>query len=402
VAVGYSQGAVDVLDTTTGRLVVRDAGSASIASGWMAFPADGSSLVTVSLDGVYRTWAARGSEQLRLQAPPDPALDFTPDGRGLVLVGQRGEVVDRATGHVVRTFPGFPAVSVFNTCTSACFAASPQLGRLAYLDPASAAPRIVEIDGRTGARLGAVTVPRLDAAGVMPDGRLVAAYVDAGELFASVIDPRTGSRRMLEPGASSIGCAATTPAFTPDGRLMAIVDGCINVVVWDMRSGRVVKTAVLPDRATPSSAPGGGTTASGARLSPDGRYVLVTVEGGGLVRIDLRGGGFSERPGTQTVAKAIAVSPDGRFYVIGREDGTVDEYDARTLQLVRHHPLDNPVQTVAFSPDGRELAVEDTANVVHVWDTCAVCENAPALARLAARASVRSLTPGERATFNVG
>src|SRR5205807_1109458 len=36
VAVGYSQGAVDVLDTTTGRLVVRDASSASIAAGWMA------------------------------------------------------------------------------------------------------------------------------------------------------------------------------------------------------------------------------------------------------------------------------------------------------------------------------------------------------------------------------
>jgi len=51
---------------------------------------------------------------------------------------------------------------------------------------------------------------------------------------------------------------------------MAIVDGCINVVVWDLRSG--------------------------------------------LVRVDLATGRFAERPGTQTVAKALAISPDGRFY----------------------------------------------------------------------------------------
>jgi class 3 adenylate cyclase/WD40 repeat protein/energy-coupling factor transporter ATP-binding protein EcfA2 len=401
-AVGYSQGTVDVLDAMTGRLVVRDAGSASIASGWMAFPPGDRSLVTVSLDGVFRTWAARGSEQLRLQAPPDPAVDFTPDGHDIVLVGATGEVIDLGSGRTLRTFPGFPAVSVFNTCTSACFAASPQLDRLAYLDPSASSPRIVEIDGRTGRRVAAVTVARLDAEGVTPDGRIVAAYVDGSRLFASVIDPRSGARRMLEPGQSSIGCAATTPAFTPDGRLMAIVDGCINVVLWDLRSGRVVRTAVLPDRATASSAPGGGTTASGARLSPDGRYVLVTVEGGGLVRIDLRTGRFAERPGTQTVAKAIAISPDGRFYAIGREDGTVDEYDARSLQLVRHHMLDSAIQTVVFSPDSSKLAIEDTANVLWVWDTCDVCENPRALAQLAAQESVRALTPSERATFGVG
>jgi class 3 adenylate cyclase/WD40 repeat protein len=401
VAIGYSQGAVDVLDAATGALVVRDAGSASIAAGWMAFPPGDRSLVTVSLDGVYRTWAARGSEQLRIQVPADPAMDFTPDGRDLVLVGNQGEIIDRHSGRVVRRFPGFPATTVFNFCSSACFSNTPYMGRLAYLDPNSASPRIIEIDGRTGQRVAAVTVPRVDAEGVAPDGTIVPAFVDRGRLFAFAIDPRTGARRALSSAPSSGGCAATTPAFTPDGRLMAIVDGCVHVAVWDLRSGRVVRTAVLPDRANASSAAGGGTTASGARLAADGRYVLVAVEGGGLVRIDLADGSFAERPGTQTVAKALAVSPNGRFYAIGRGDGTVDEYDARTLQLVRHHVLDQPIQTLAFSPDSRELAVEDTSHVVWVWDTCDICENAHALATLAARESVRTLTPSERATFGL-
>jgi class 3 adenylate cyclase/WD40 repeat protein/energy-coupling factor transporter ATP-binding protein EcfA2 len=399
VSVGYSQGAIDVLDTTTGRVVVRDASSSSIVSGWMAFPPGDNSLVTVTLDGVFRIWAARGSELLRLQAPPDPAVDFTPDGGDLVLVGTRGEIIDRRTGAAVRSFPGFPAASVFNTCNSACFSASPGLRWLTYVDPSSATPRIIEIDGQTGRHGAAVTVPRLDAQGVAPDGRIVAAYVDGGRLFARVIDPRSGRARQLQPGASSNGCAATMPSFTSDSRLMAIVDGCVDVVVWDLRSGRVQRTFMLPDRVSGALSIGAGT--SGAHLSPDGRYVLVAVEGGGLVRIDLATGNLAERPGTQTAARALAISPDGRFYAMGRQDGTVDEYDARSLQLVRHHTQDNAIQTLVFSPDSSELAVEDTSHVVRVWDTCDACENPKRLSELAARQSVRELTPSERATFNV-
>ena len=390
VAVGYGTGAADVLDARTGALVVREASSSSIAAGDLAIPPGDNSLVTVSLDGVLRTWATRGSEHLRLQAPPDPAIDFTPDGRDLVLVGSGGEIVERS-GRPVRSFPGFPATSVFNTCNAACFAASPGLHWLTYLDPSSATPRIVEIEGRTGRRVAAVTVPRLDAQGVAPNGRFVAAYVDADRLFARLIDPRSGQARDLQTAASSAGCAATTPSFTPDGRLMAVVDGCIHLAVWDLRSGRVARTIELPNR------PSG----SGALLSPDGRYVLVTVLGGAFVRADLASGKVVEVPGAQAEGNVLAISPDGHFYAIGRQNGTVDVYDARALRLVRHHALVSGIQTLVFSPNGSELAVEDTSNVVRVWDTCAVCENATRLSELAAQESVRALTPGERATFGV-
>jgi len=391
VAVGYSSGAADVLDAASGRLVVRDTSSSSIAAGDLAIPSSDDMLVTVSLDGIFRTWAVRGSEQLRLQAPADPALAFTADGRDLVLVGDHGEIVDGRTGQIVRRFPGFPAGGVFNTCNSACFAASAGLRWLTYLDPTSATPRIIEIDGLTGRRAAAETVPRLDAQGVAPDGRIVVAYVDGDRLLARVIDPRSGAARDLEPGESSEGCAATTPSFTPDSRLMAIVDGCLTVDVWDMGTGRVTRTITLPDRAS----------GSGALLSPDGKYVLVAVLGGAFVRVDLASGKTAEIPGAETEGNVLAISPDGRFYAIGRQDGTVDEYDARSLQLVRQHMLGSAVQTLVFSPDSQELAVEDASHVVWVWDTCAACENPKRLSELAARESVRALTPGERATFNV-
>jgi WD40 repeat protein len=154
----------------------------------------------------------------------------------------------------------------------------------------------------------------------------------------------------------------------------------------------VTRTITLPDRAS----------GSGALLTPDGRYVLVAVLGGAFVRVDLASGKTVEIPGAQTEGNVLAVSPDGRFYAIGRQDGTVDEYDARSLQLVRQHTVSNAVQTLVFSPGGRQLAVEDTSHVVWVWDTCAVCENPARLSQLAARDSIRQLTPGERATFHVG
>jgi class 3 adenylate cyclase/WD40 repeat protein len=391
-AVGYNTGAADVLDAATGRLVVRDSSSASIAAGDLAFPPGDNTLVTVSLDGVFRTWSARGSEKIRLEAPPDPVLGYGGDGRSLVLVGKRGEVVDPSSGRVVRTFTGFPAASVFSTCNAGCFAATPGLKWLTYLDPHSATPKIIELSGTTGKRVAAVTVPRLDAEGVAPDGRIAAAYVDGDRMFARLIDPGTGRIRSLGSGPSSDGCAATTPSFTPDSRLMAVVDGCIHVLVWDLRSGSLKREIVLPDR----------SSGSGALLSPDGRYVLVTVLGGAFVRIDLRSGQVAEVPGAQAEGKVLAVSPTGRFYAIGRQDGTVDVYDARTLRLLRHHALVNAVEAIAFSGDGRDLAVEDTSNVVRVWDTCAVCENAQRLAALATTQSVRALTPAERRTFNVG
>jgi WD40 repeat protein len=190
---------------------------------------------------------------------------------------------------------------------------------------------------------------------------------------------------------SSDGCAATTPSFTPDSRLMVSVDGCLHVAVWDLRSGRLKRTIVLPDR----------SNGSGALLSPDGRYVLVMVIGGAFVRVDLVSSEAVVRPGGQTEGRALAITPDGRFYAIGRQDGTVDEYDARTLRLVRHHTLDNAIVRLVFSPDSRELAVEDASNVLRVWDTCAVCEDTQRLSERAARQSVRELTPGERATFGI-
>jgi hypothetical protein len=73
----------------------------------------------------------------------------------------------------------------------------------------------------------------------------------------------------------------------------------------------------------------------------------------------------------------------------------------RTGRVERTIVLPDPIETLTFSPDSQALAVEDTSDTVRVWDTCAVCENPAALAALARADTVRQLTAGGRATFNV-
>jgi WD40 repeat protein/energy-coupling factor transporter ATP-binding protein EcfA2 len=394
VAVGYSSGASDVLNATSGSLVVREASSGGLAAGDVAIPAGDHELVTVSLDGYFRIWKIHGSGSVPLQAPTDPAVGFSASGGRLVLIGNRGEEVDLSNGKTVATFPGFPADSVFNSCSAACFSTSPGLRWLTYIRPGTSPPQISELDGQTGRLVATVAAPgQLNAQSVDSAGQIVTAAVTAAsQVSAQLLDPATGAHRALQPAPSSAGCDATAPSFAQGNRIVAIADGCINVDVWNLATGRLVEAVKLPNERE---------AGTGAQLTPDGRYALVAVLGGGFVRIDLQTGAQVEVPGTEPEGDLLAVSPTGSFYAIGRQDGTVDEYDARTLHLVRIHSLGAAVEALAFSPNGQDLLTENTDDVIRIWDTCAICENASALASAAKRFSVRSLTADERAAFDI-
>ena len=90
--------------------------------------------------------------------PGDPAVDFTPDGRDLVLIGAHGQ--GRRPAHRPRRAPlQKPAGrDSFNSCAAACFAASPRLRWLTYLDTNSRGFTIRELDGRTGRVVASATV----------------------------------------------------------------------------------------------------------------------------------------------------------------------------------------------------------------------------------------------------
>ena len=153
----------------------------------------------------------------------------------------------------------------------------------------------------------------------------------------------SGTRR---PGVTApCSCPAGTAAFSPDGRLVAVIAPLGQVALHDARTGRVMRQLAPHD-----------DIGNDIEFSPDGR-LLATASKDGTARI------FRVSDGT-TVATlrhdgpvvAVAFSADGRLVATASDDDTARVWDARTgrqLALVRHAA---DVDSVDLSPDGKLLA----------------------------------------------
>ncbi len=75
-----------------GRRVVRDSSSASIAAGWLAFPPGDNSLVTVSLDGVFRTWVREEASSYDSKPPMIPPFNLRLTASDLMLSASDGHL----------------------------------------------------------------------------------------------------------------------------------------------------------------------------------------------------------------------------------------------------------------------------------------------------------------------
>jgi WD40 repeat protein len=141
--------------------------------------------------------------------------------------------------------------------------------------------------------------------------------------------------------------------FSSDGSLLGVA-GSRDVVVWDVRSGKVVKELA------------GGSTTVG--FSPDGR-LLAFLRGNSIVLYDLRiGHQVAELPGNDGSPMDIDFSPDGKLLASAPQAGITDLWDVTTRKLLAKLATGTFDTTVRFSPDGRLLAVGDTSGNVVVWD----------------------------------
>ena len=185
-----------------------------------------------------------------------------------------------------------------------------------------------------------------------PDARRIAVGCDMGfaEFEAEDLRPR------MTVGVDS----ATSIAYGPDGRSLAVGTITRLVELWDLASNReLVKLRHL-----------GESQLRQVAFSDDGR-TLVT---GGLdqVRIwDL--GGAAERrmlAGHAAGIHRLAFSPDGTMLATASSDRTVKLWDPATGSLRRtlaYYP--DRVTNCAFSRGGTLLATGTPSGVLHVWDT---------------------------------
>jgi WD40 repeat protein len=318
----------------------------------MEFTPDGRLLLTVGDDGTARIWeAASGREVQKLQHPVHFVRDarFRPDGRRAAVCAANGEtrILDVRTGEILRVLEGgaSPIERV---------AWSPNGDRLAAIGR-DGSTRVWDADSGSLRRTWNGQHGPTMYASFSPDGRrLLTAGSNGG---ACLWDVESGEPRFtIEADAGPMKEAA----FSPDGARIATIGADQTLRIADAASGKILKTRLSHQ-----------AKLSQLLFSPDGSRF---ASAGDAIRVwdailgqPLR---TLESVNASPTVTRIACDWDRGRVAAAAMDGTVCIYDmtnGRELLHIRGHH--GPVWDVAFSPDGRCLTTGGADGTARIWDS---------------------------------
>lgn len=159
-------------------------------------------------------------------------------------------------------------------------------------------------------------------------------------------------------------------ALYPDGHTLASVDKGIDkqIKLWDIYNGNSLETQ------TPIAGFTYNNNATSIAFSPDGRLIAIGSEKSTIRLLDIPSGqeiktltGHSGSIGT------IAFSPDGQMIVSGSDDKTIKVWDVKSGRELRtlggmFSGHKEEIYQVAFSPDGRIIASSSKDNSLKLWN----------------------------------
>jgi DNA-binding SARP family transcriptional activator/WD40 repeat protein len=294
----------------------------------LALSRDSKTLYTAALDGTVLIWDLGDTRGL---------------GRAFDLRGaSQLEVPPRAASHPA---PSDPIVS---------YAMRPD-GRV--LAAGHADGTVTLLDTRTLRAISTFrVVPHGPVRGIAyaPRGRLV---VGGNDGFLAQVEPGSGRLVGRLPGYQG---TVLTPSLSADGRLMSIRSGAETV---DYRS--------LPSGRSRGRSPSYGTLASPTShaLSPDGRRLALTIEGGVQIVYAAPSRPGRALPGTETV-RSLRFTEDGRFVVGGSSEGWARLWSTETWQPATRRLAGHTGEVLwqSTSPDGRTLATGSTDGTIRLFD----------------------------------
>jgi WD40 repeat protein/DNA-binding SARP family transcriptional activator len=179
------------------------------------------------------------------------------------------------------------------------------------------------------------------------------------------------------------------PAFSPDGRLVAI----------GAYFGRGLAILTVPGgRIRWANRSIGEVLTLG--FSPHGRRLVAGSQDGKIAMFDAATGRQIAGPITAHAGYVVAVSfaPDGRIILTSGTDGAIRLWDAAHLRPVGEalHLLPDQHAFATFSPDGKEILGLDPTGRVTIWPA-----TVPAWLRHACSIVRRNFTPQERTLYSI-
>lgn len=274
------------------------------------------------------------------------ALAFSPNGK-LFASGSWDRYIkiwDAQTGQLMRNFEAHKSM-----VTALSFGLDNKT-----LTSGSWEPRIKIWDAVNGDEIAVMShavTEKVTALSYSPDHKLMAvAAFDSIRLF----DAEKNFIRAFGGHTNTIN----EVCFSPDGKRIASASWDRTVRIWDVATGKCIKTLK-----------GHLANVNSVSFGPDGN-TIVSAADDGLVRIcDGNTGEFKANMNMETGITCAALAPDGKYIAGGCTDGKIRIMELLTEKTVKTFTgHTKPLTKLEFSANGENLASASEDMTIRIWD----------------------------------